>query len=65
MTKRVILVAAVARNGVIGNGSEIPWKVPGEQRLFKELTMGDVARHGPDDLRVDRPPAARPHDRSC
>jgi dihydrofolate reductase len=42
MTKRVILVAAVARNGVIGNGTEIPWKVPGEQRLFKELTMGDV-----------------------
>ena len=42
MTKRVILVAAVARNGVIGNGTGIPWKVPGEQRLFKELTMGDV-----------------------
>ena len=42
MTKRVILVAAVARNGVIGNGPDIPWKVPGEQRLFKELTMGDV-----------------------
>jgi dihydrofolate reductase len=42
MTKRVILVAAVARNGVIGNGPDIPWKVPGEQRLFKELTMGDT-----------------------
>jgi dihydrofolate reductase len=42
MTKRVILVAAVARNGVIGNGPDIPWKVPGEQALFKELTMGDV-----------------------
>jgi len=42
VTKRVILVAAVARNGVIGNGPDIPWKVPGEQRLFKELTMGDV-----------------------
>jgi dihydrofolate reductase len=42
VTKRVILVAAVARNGVIGNGPEIPWRVPGEQKLFKELTMGDV-----------------------
>jgi dihydrofolate reductase len=42
MTKRVILVAAVARNGVIGHGPDIPWKVPGEQRLFKELTMGDT-----------------------
>jgi dihydrofolate reductase len=38
--KRVILVAAVARNGVIGNGPDIPWKVPGEQRVFKELTLG-------------------------
>jgi dihydrofolate reductase len=42
MSKHVVLVAAVARNGVIGRGSEIPWKVPGEQKLFKELTMGDV-----------------------
>ncbi len=38
--KRVVMVAAVARNGVIGNGPDIPWRVPGEQRLFKELTMG-------------------------
>jgi dihydrofolate reductase len=42
MSKHVVLVAAVARNGVIGRGTEIPWKVPGEQKLFKELTMGDV-----------------------
>ncbi|GAA1808383.1 dihydrofolate reductase [Nocardioides hankookensis] len=34
------MVAAVARNGVIGNGPDIPWRVPGEQRAFKELTMG-------------------------
>src|SRR5690349_14231236 len=40
MTKRVILVAAVARNGVIGNGPDIPWRVPGEQKAFKELTLG-------------------------
>lgn len=40
MTARVVMVAAVARNGVIGDGPDIPWKVPGEQRLFKELTLG-------------------------
>lgn len=40
MSKRVILVAAVARNGVIGNGPDIPWRVPGEQKAFKELTLG-------------------------
>jgi dihydrofolate reductase len=38
--KQVVLVAAVARNGVIGNGPDIPWRIPGEQRLFKELTLG-------------------------
>lgn len=38
--KRVILVAAVARNRVIGNGPEIPWSLPGEQAEFKKLTMG-------------------------
>ena len=38
--KRVTLVAAVARNGVIGDGAEIPWRIPGEQRRFKELTIG-------------------------
>jgi dihydrofolate reductase len=46
MTKRVVLVAAVARNGVIGNGPDIPWKLPGEQRLFKELTMGHTLLMG-------------------
>lgn len=40
--KRVLLVAAVARNRVIGHGPDIPWQVPGEQRLFKELTLGHV-----------------------
>jgi dihydrofolate reductase len=39
-SRRIVLVAAVARNGVIGNGPDIPWKVPGEQAAFKHLTMG-------------------------
>ena len=46
MTKRVILVAAVARNGVIGNGPDIPWRVPGEQKAFKELTLGHTLLMG-------------------
>ncbi|MBI2243273.1 MAG: dihydrofolate reductase [Nocardioides sp.] len=40
--KRVVLVAAVARNGVIGDGPDIPWRLPGEQRLFKGLTWGHI-----------------------
>ncbi|UDY25060.1 dihydrofolate reductase [Nocardioides sp. Kera G14] len=37
---RVVFVCAIAQNGVIGNGPDIPWKIPGEQAQFKELTMG-------------------------
>jgi dihydrofolate reductase len=44
--KRVVLVAAVADNGVIGDGSDIPWHVPGEQAGFKALTMGHVLLMG-------------------
>jgi dihydrofolate reductase len=40
MSKRIVLIAAVARNGVIGNGPDIPWKLPGEQAEFKQLTQG-------------------------
>ncbi|MGH3386556.1 MAG: dihydrofolate reductase [Nocardioidaceae bacterium] len=38
----VTLVAAVARNGVIGRDGDIPWRLPGEQRRFKEVTLGHV-----------------------
>ncbi len=38
----ISLVAARSENGVIGNGDQIPWKADGEQRLFKEITMGGV-----------------------
>ncbi|WP_028645164.1 dihydrofolate reductase [Nocardioides sp. URHA0020] len=43
---RIALVAAVARNGVIGNGPDIPWRIPGEQAEFKRLTMGHVLLMG-------------------
>jgi dihydrofolate reductase (trimethoprim resistance protein) len=42
----ISLVAAMARNRVIGNGSEIPWKVPGEQKIFRRLTEGKVVVMG-------------------
>ena len=38
----ISLVAAKSENGVIGNGNEIPWRAKGEQKLFKEITMGGV-----------------------
>ncbi len=36
----VHLIWAEARNRVIGAGGGIPWRVPGEQAIFKERTAG-------------------------
>jgi len=38
----IILIAAMAANQVIGRSqtNDIPWEIPGEQRFFKETTMG-------------------------
>ncbi len=44
--KRVVLVAAVAENGVIGDGRDIPWQIPGEQAEFKRLTLGHTLLMG-------------------
>ena len=37
---RVALVAAVARGGVIGRDSGIPWRLPEDMQRFRTLTMG-------------------------
>lgn len=36
----ITLIAALARNGVIGHNNQIPWKIPGELAYFKRMTMG-------------------------
>ena len=43
---RVSLVAAVARGGVIGQGSEIPWRIPEDLAFFRDLTMGHAVVMG-------------------
>ncbi len=37
---RISLIAAVADNGVIGDGNDIPWHLPEDFRRFKQTTMG-------------------------
>ncbi len=37
---RLTLIAARARNSVIGRNNQMPWKIPGEQAYFKRMTMG-------------------------
>ena len=36
----------MAKNRVIGRGSEIPWNVPGEQLIFRRLTSGHAVIMG-------------------
>jgi dihydrofolate reductase len=36
----VSLIAAVAENGVIGRGGELPWRLSADLKRFKSLTMG-------------------------
>jgi len=40
MTQKLIVVVAVARNGVIGADNRVPWRVPTDLKHFKELTWG-------------------------
>lgn len=42
----VRLIWAEARDRVIGAGGTIPWRLPGEQALFKQRTMGSTVVMG-------------------
>ncbi len=39
-------IVAMASNRVIGNRGDIPWKIPGEQKMFKEITFGHTVIMG-------------------
>ena len=39
-TTRIYLIAAVARNGVIGASGKLPWHLPEDLKQFKKLTLG-------------------------
>lgn len=53
------LIWAEARNRVIGAGGGIPWRIPGEQALFKRRTMGSTVVMGRGTWE-SLPPARRP-----
>ena len=40
MKPRLVLVAAVAENGVIGRDGGMPWRLPGDLKHFKKTTLG-------------------------
>jgi dihydrofolate reductase len=40
-TPELVIIAAVAeRNRVIGRGMDLPWRLPGDLKRFKRLTLG-------------------------
>ena len=43
---RISLIVAMASNRVIGHRGDIPWKIPGEQKMFKKITLGHVVIMG-------------------
>jgi dihydrofolate reductase len=36
---RISIVVAVSENGVIGRDGTIPWRLPDDQKLFKQITL--------------------------
>ena len=46
MSKRVVMVAAVAENGVIGAGGDIPWSIPEDLRHFRATTRDNTVVMG-------------------
>ncbi|MGE0340817.1 MAG: dihydrofolate reductase [Xanthobacteraceae bacterium] len=36
----LVIVVAVAENGVIGREQQLPWRIPGDLKHFKAVTMG-------------------------
>jgi dihydrofolate reductase len=43
---RISLIVAMAENRVIGRGGSIPWKIPGEQKMFRRITLGHTVIMG-------------------
>ena len=37
---KIVLIVAVARNGVIGNAGGLPWRLSSDLKTFRRLTMG-------------------------
>ncbi|MBR2602700.1 MAG: dihydrofolate reductase, partial [Clostridia bacterium] len=42
----IALIAAVARNRVIGKDGRIPWDLPQDRQYFRDLTMGQAVVMG-------------------
>lgn len=46
MKPELVLIAAVARNGVIGKGNQLLWRLPEDMQFFKTTTFGHTVIMG-------------------
>jgi len=53
---RIVLIAAVAKNRIIGNDGVVPWDIPEDRRRFRRLTEGHVVLMGRHTFRSLRRP---------
>ena len=58
----IVLVAAVAANGIIGADNDMPWRLPSDLKHFKALTVGRPVVMGRKTfLSLGKPLPGRPH----
>jgi len=56
----IVLVAAVAENGIIGRGNTLPWRLKSDMQHFRALTMGKPVMMGRKTfLSIGKPLAGR------
>jgi dihydrofolate reductase len=55
----IVIIAAVAENGVIGSKNDIPWRISEDFKRFKRLTLGHPCIMGRATFE-SLPPASRP-----
>ena len=58
---QIVLIVAVADNGVIGADGAIPWRLKTDQQRLKAMTIGQAGGDGPQDLPLAAPAVARTH----
>ncbi|MEW6165236.1 MAG: dihydrofolate reductase [Pseudomonadota bacterium] len=46
MSAALVIIVAMARNGVIGRDNALPWHLPEDLKRFKQLTMGHAVIMG-------------------
>ena len=62
MAPKIVLVVAVARNGIIGREGDLPWRLPSDLKRFKQLTMGKPVLMGRKTwASIGRPLPGRPN----